>query len=123
MQMTLAIEQLRGVLRRQHKARATETSYLSWLRRYVAAVQAMPIHWSSEQKLEQFLTHLARKRDLSASSQNQAFNAILFFYKEVLRQPLQNIDALRAKRPTQIRHAPSVPDTQALLTSVLDVAG
>jgi Phage integrase, N-terminal SAM-like domain len=71
------------------------------------ALNSMPGSFSSEQKLELFLTGLARRRNLSASSQNQALNAILFFYKEVLRQPLQGIDALRAKRPARLRHAPT----------------
>jgi len=95
MNLHLAIERLRDVLRRKHMALATESTYVHWLRQYITALQAMPATLSSEQKLELFLTHLARHRDLSASSQNQAFNAILYFYKEVLRQPLQGVDALR----------------------------
>jgi hypothetical protein len=67
-----------NVLRRQHKALATEATYVYWLRHYVTALDAMPAMLSSEQKLEHFLTGLARHRDLSASSQNQALNAILF---------------------------------------------
>jgi integrase len=73
--------------------------------------------------LERFLTDLARHRDLSANSQNQALNAILFFYKEVLQEPLQGVDALRARRPTRLRHAPTVAETQALLQTVRDCAG
>ena len=67
-------------------ALATESTYVHWLRQYISALKSMPATLSSEKKLELFLTHLARHRDLSASSQNQAFNAILYFYKEVLRQ-------------------------------------
>jgi hypothetical protein len=70
---------MRDVIRRQHKALSTEAYYVFWLRRYVAALQAMPDGLSSEKKLEQFLTQLARIHDVSASSQNQALNAILFF--------------------------------------------
>jgi integron integrase len=123
MNLPFAIERLRNVLRRQHKALATESNYVFWLRHYVTALDAMSDSLSSEQKVERFLTGLARQRDLSASSQNQALNAILFFYKEVLGQPLQGIDALRAKRPAHLRHAPTVADTQALLQTVQDVAG
>ncbi len=123
MNLTFAIERLRSVLRRQHKALSTESSYIYWLRQYVTALNGMPDSLASEQKLERFLTGLARHRDLSASSQNQAFNAILFFYKEVLDQPLQGIDALRAKRPVHLRHAPTVAETQALLQTVRDRAG
>jgi hypothetical protein len=81
MNLPKAIERLRNVIRRQHKSMSTEDSYVFWLRRYGAALNATPGSLSSEQKLEIFLTDLARNRNLSASTQNQAFNAILFFYK------------------------------------------
>ena len=123
MNLSITIEQLRDVLRRQHKALATESNYVYWLRQYMTALNSMPASFSSEQKLELFLTDLARHRDLSASSQNQAFNAVLFFYKEVLRQPLQGVDALRARRPARLRHAPTVAETQALLQTIQDRAG
>jgi site-specific recombinase XerD len=78
-----AIDRVRQVLRRQHKALATEESYVFWLRRNIAALRGMSAALSSEKKVEAFLTQLAQ-RDVSASSQNQAFNAILFFYAHVL---------------------------------------
>jgi hypothetical protein len=80
MNLPLAIERLRDVLRRQHMALATESTYVHWLRQYMTALSSMPATLSSEQKLELFLTNLARHRDLSASSQNQALNAVLYFY-------------------------------------------
>jgi hypothetical protein len=49
--------------------------------------------------------------------------AVLYFYKEVLRQPLQGVDALRAKRPARQRRAPTVAETQALLQTIRDRAG
>jgi len=57
-----AMGQLRLVLRRQHKALSTEKTYLFWLRRYIQALFQMPRHLSSEQKLERFLSDLARDR-------------------------------------------------------------
>jgi len=56
-------------------------------------------------------------------SQNQAFNAILFFYKDVLGHPLQGVDALRVTRPPHMRHAPSIGETQALLHAIRNVGG
>jgi integrase len=123
MNLTIAIERLRDVLRRQHLAIAIESTYVYWLRQYMNVLNSMPPALSSEQKLELFLTNLARHRDLSANSQNQALNAVLYFYKEVLRQTLQGVDALRAKRPARLRHAPTVAETQALLQSIRDRAG
>ena len=86
MNTSQAISREREVLRRQHKALSTEDCYIFWLRRYMTALREMPDGLSSEKKLEQFLTDLACRRDISASTQNQALNAILFFYREVLGQ-------------------------------------
>ena len=118
-----AIGRMRDVVRRQHKAWATESTYVLWLRRYMLAIPRYPEGLSSEQKLERFLTELARHRDISAVSQNQAFNAILFFYRDVLGQPLQDVDALRATRPVRMRTAPSVEHTQALLRTIRNLGG
>jgi hypothetical protein len=75
-----ALERMRAVIRRQHKTLATEQTYLHWLRHYIAALGRMPKTFTSEQKLEHFLTELAVKKHVAAATQNQAFNAILFFY-------------------------------------------
>ena len=118
-----AIDRTREVIRRQHKALATEASYLSWLRRYMAAIPHYPPSFTSEQKLERFLSDLARDRDISASSQNQAFNAVLFFYRDVLGRPLQGVDALRASKPARMRTAPSIDDIRALLKTIRNMGG
>lgn len=123
MNATEAIDRTRQVIRRQHKALATEESYVHWLRRYMKAVRQMPPELPSEKKLETFLTDLARKYHLAASTQNQAFNAVHFFYSHVLQKPLGNIDALRATRPAHQRHAPTQSETHALLRTVRNHGG
>ncbi len=123
MKATEAITKLREVLRREHKALATEASDVQWLRRYMAALADLPLTLSREQKLEHILTALALRHDVAASTQNQAFNAIACFSKDVLGTPLQNLDALRATRPAHLRHAPTVSETRSLLQAVPDLAG
>ncbi len=118
-----AIDRMRQVIRRQHKALSTEDAYVLWLRRYMKALQLMPPQLSSEKKLEKFLTDLAIERDVSASTQNQAFNALVFFYKVVLEQPLGDVNALRAHRPIHERHAPTLSETNALLQTIRNHAG
>jgi hypothetical protein len=60
----------------------------------------------SGREIEEFLTHLAVEENVAASTQNQALNAILFLYKEVLKQELDvQVDAVRAKRN---RYLPTV---------------
>jgi integrase len=75
------------------------------------------LHLPSEHKLERFLTVLAQQ-NVAASTQNQAFNAIIFFYKEALGAELKNVQALRARRPVQVRHAPTPEETWQLLKTV-----
>jgi integron integrase len=118
-----AIQQLRDVLRRQHKALSTESSYVYWLNRYIATLKRLPQTLASEKKAEHFLNELSKNRDISAATQHQAFNAIIFFYRHVLEKPLQNVDALRVSRPERLRHAPTIPVVRALLLQVPDVAG
>ena len=57
-----AIDRLREVVRRQHKAIATEDSYVYWLRQYLAALKTMPGSPPSGQRLENSLTSLALRR-------------------------------------------------------------
>ena len=80
-----AIQKTVDVIRRQHKAISTEESYIQWLRRYMAALRHFPNTLTSEQKMERFLTELALKQNVSVSTQNPAFGAILFFYRDVLK--------------------------------------
>lgn len=117
-----AAEGLRMVIRRSHLSLSTEDSYCHWLRRYCLFAQNLPPKFASEQKLEAFLTALARD-DVSASTQNQAFNALLFFYRHVLKIELKGINALRARRPSTIRNAPAVDEVRSLLSRIKDAGG
>ena len=112
-----AVKRLTEVVRRKHLALATERTYCAWLRRYCDFLKGLPLHLPSEHKLERFLTVLAQQ-NVAASTQNQAFNAIIFFYKEALGAELKNVQALRARRPAQIRHAPTPEETWQLLKTV-----
>lgn len=117
-----ALNRLREVVRRKHFALSTEQAYCHWLVRFMAFLPSCPKGDSSEEKVEAFLSSLARS-GVSASTQNQAFNALVFFYRAAVGIPLGNVDALRAKRPAQIRQAPTVEETWALLAAVKDVHG
>ena len=107
------LSRLSDICRRKHLALVTEKSYAAWVRSYIRAVQAMPGDWKSEQKVEAFLTRLA-KRDVAAATQNQALNAVVFLYREVLGAPLGTVDALRVRRPATIRTALAVEEAGAL---------
>ena len=77
---------------------------------------------TSEEKFERFLTQIA-KRGGSASTQNQAFNAINFLYREVLRKPLGSVQALRVRTPQRVRTAPAQAEVAKIIEQVQDQHG
>ncbi len=105
-----------------HLSYATEKSYAGRAQSYIRALPKYPKEWTSKKTAEAFLTELA-KRDVAATTQNQALNAIAFLYKDVLGTPLGTVDALRVRRPAMVREALSIEDTRALLGAMEDVGG
>ena len=69
---------MRQVIRRQHKALATEDACVLSLRRYMKGLRQMPAQLPSEKRLEKFLTDLALERGVSGNTQNQVFNALVY---------------------------------------------
>jgi site-specific recombinase XerD len=67
-------------------------------------------------EVEAFLSHLAVKRTVSASTQNQAFNALIFLFREVLRVEISGIKAKRARVSNHMPVVLPVEETKALLT-------
>lgn len=110
-------------MRIQRKALATERTYCHWIGSYIDWLiqhgNALP---DSRARIEAYLTALAH-RGVSASTQNQAFNAIRYLYEEVRREKVEGIDALRATRPVRRRTALPRAVTLDLLGRVPDVAG
>jgi len=97
------IEQLKSVLRTKHYSRKTEQAYVFWVRRFVLFHNKRHPKEMGEQEINQFLSHLAVKENVSASTQNQALCSIIFLYKNVIKK---NIGALGntiwAKKPTKL---------------------
>jgi integron integrase len=96
------LDQACGIMRRKHMALSTERSYLSWMRQYILFHNKQNPKDMGEREIEQFLTSLALDRNVAASTQNQAFNAILFLYREVLNIELDEIDSFRADEPDRL---------------------
>lgn len=117
-----SIQKLRDVIRLRHFSYSTEQSYCSWINRYARFVSERCKAGSPNEKMEAFLTQLA-KQDVSASTQTQAFNAILFFYREVLKQEVGKVDSLRAKKPVHLRFAPELDEVRQLIAATQDVGG
>ncbi|MDI6777129.1 MAG: phage integrase N-terminal SAM-like domain-containing protein [Syntrophales bacterium] len=97
-------QKLREAIRIKHYAYSTERTYLEWFHRFYTYVTATKgKDWqksgADETDVRDFLSHLAIRQRVSSSTQNQAFNALLFLFREVLKISLQDLSkTVRAKR-------------------------
>ena len=81
----------------------TEKTYLTWLRSYCRFVKTKPPGKLTSTDVKDFLTHLAADCHVSPSTQNQAFNAILFFYRYILEKDIEDLNGtLRARRKKRL---------------------
>jgi integron integrase len=97
------LDRVRETVRRKHYSIRTEKSYVVWIRRYILFHNKRHPQEMGHVEIEAFLTYLAVKRKVSASTQNQAFSAILLLYRDVLNKDLDfPIDSVRAKRPKRL---------------------
>lgn len=113
-----AILNLRNFIRLKHLSISTEDSYAYYVGCFMRFIRKLPDGLSSEEKFERWLSSLAVVKDVSASTQNVAFNAVRFFYLNILKKPLKRVDALRAKRPVHYRNAHPAEDVLRLLDAV-----
>ncbi|MGI9316563.1 MAG: integron integrase [bacterium] len=96
--MSDLLAQMRNSIRVRQYSMATERSYLQWVKRFILFHGKKHPKDMGKPELEAFLTHLAVNRRVSPSTQNQALQAILFLYLQVLEKELPWIDnVIRAK--------------------------
>ena len=96
-------EQLRQVMRFKHLALATETAYWFWIRRFIFFYQKRHPRDLSPSDVKIFLAHLAQVENVAAATQNQALNALVFLYREILHQELGELgEFARPSRPPRI---------------------
>ena len=95
------LDRVRRQIRLRHYSVRTEESYVAWIRRFVLYSGRRHPAGMGEREISQFLSSLAVGRKVTASTQNQALNAILFLYREVLGQDLpwlENVVRAKASR-------------------------
>ena len=127
-------DQVRDALRLKHYSYRTEQTYVDWITRYILFHKKRHPAEMGETQVQEFITHLAVERSVSASTQNQALSAIVFLYRHVLRKELAlPNDLIRPGRPgrhpTVLSHAESVrvislmKDTPKLMAQLLYGSG
>jgi integron integrase len=97
------LDQVRHAIRRRHMSPLTADAYVCWAKRYILFQGKRHPREMGAAEVKGFLSHLALERHVSASTQNQAFSALLFLYREVLGLKLEGLeDTARAKRPDHV---------------------
>ena len=98
---------VRDKIRFKHYSISTEKTYIHWIKQYIFFHKKKHPIEMGKSEIEEYLTNLAVKSRVSPSTQNQAFSALLFLYKEVLGVDMSewNVQALRAQ---ERKHIPVV---------------
>jgi len=97
------LDQVREVLRLKHYSLRTEETYVGWIKRFIFFHQKRHPREMGAPEVQAFLSHLAVQGQVAASTQNQALNALVFLYHQVLDQDLGDFAAfVRAKRPARL---------------------
>lgn len=110
------LDQMREQIRLRHYSIRTERVYCEWVRRFIRFHNYRHPADMAAAEVEAFLSDLAVRGNVSASTQNQALAALLFLYKKVLQVELPWLeDVVRAKRPARLPVVLSVEEVQHLL--------
>ncbi|MDX1944409.1 MAG: integron integrase [Pirellulaceae bacterium] len=118
------LTQVRNLIRTLHLSIRTEEAYCQWIERFLRFHKDLAGQWRhpaemGSDEINAFLTHLAVERNVAASTQNQAFSALLFLYTKVLKQEVR-IDAVRAKRPERLPVVLSTEEVRRVLAEVAE---
>ncbi len=100
------LDRVRIDLRTRHYSKKTEESYISWIRQYIIFNNKTHPEKMGEEEIKKFINYLAVERHVSASTQNQALNGILYLYKNILKKEIGWINDI--KYAQRKRHLPVV---------------
>lgn len=112
------MKRVRDVIRMRQMALATEKTYCYWIQFFIRHQGYISPTQISSAGVEAFLTYLAVSRHVSPNTQNQAFNALLFLFRHVLRQELNGVNAVRAHDNPRIPVVLTSPEVEAILNEL-----
>jgi len=113
------LEQLSQAMRSRHYSRKTEATYIHWIKRFIFFHHVRHPKDMAEPEINAFLTHLAVKEHVSASTQNQALCAIIFLYKYVLNRKIGDIgEVIRARNPVRLPVVMTKDEVKAVLSNL-----
>ncbi len=115
------IRAVSDVIRVKHYSIRTEEAYTAWIKRYILFHGGRHPLEMGIPEIESFLTHLTVNRNVAPSTQNQAFAALLFLYRDVLKNDLPGpINSIRAQKPARL---PTVLTKEEALKVIAALSG
>lgn len=112
------LDYIREGIRTNQLSYSTEKTYISWIYRYIVFNDKRHPREMGGKEIADFLTNLAVERKVSASTQNQALNALVFLYKNVLKIPLDNFDFKHARIGKRLPVVLSRDETHRLISNL-----
>jgi integron integrase len=100
------LDQVRNILRTNHYSRKTEVSYIGWIKKFIIYNNKTHPEKLGAEAIKNFINNLAVERHVSASTQNQALNGVLYLYKNVLKKDVGWINDI--KYAQRKKHLPVV---------------
>lgn len=114
------IDRVRTVLRLQHKSYRTEQSYIGWIRRFAGFCAPTAPGKITEVHLRHFLSYLAVEGHVAGATQLQAFNAVLYLFRYVLRREVNGLaQTVRSRKPKRLPVVLSQTEIRALIGALL----
>lgn len=118
------LDQVRGVIRKKHYSIRTEQAYVAWIKRFIIFHGKRHPKDMGEKEISQYISHLATDKQVAASTQNQALNAIVFLYKHVLRIELGDFGPMeRSRRPEKLPTVMTKTEVGRVLAAMSDTHG
>ena len=112
----------KSAMRVRHYSIRTERAYEQWIRRFLSFHKKKSVEKISAKDIQAYLNYLAENRQIAAGTQNQALNAIVFFFREVVkRDPGDFSDFVRAKRSTRVPEVLTQSEIKKLLDALENV--
>lgn len=110
------LDQVRAEIRKRHYSPRTEKAYVAWIRRFIFFHRRRHPAEMGLPEIATFLSDLAAPKNVSASTQNQAWSALLFLYREILGRKMEGLEGVvRAKRPVRLPLVLSREEVGAIL--------
>jgi integron integrase len=111
-----ALARMHNLLKLRHYSPRTLQTYTEWVQRYFRYAKIQKLDWREADTVRSYLSHLATQKKVASSTQNQAFNSILFLFRETLKIDLPDIQSVRAKRGPKLPVVLTTDEVQKILS-------